>query len=205
MAQSIEDRSKILYKRKLCYKCLSEISKEHNAKSCSKGRSCKVCNGSHPTVLHGVKLKKKGNHGNNDSKERGVEIAYPSINTGSDIISMWIVLVQIRQRESGKVLQTYALLDNCSQGKFILDQLTKDLYIPEKKHPLPSKKKRKKKMKNIQAVPWQQKKICKLQTLAVTQVNDYLFQKHLPGTNVQWARVIISSQLNLSNGNIWNM
>lgn len=145
LAQSIEDRSKILYKRKLCYKCLSEISKEHNAKSCSKGRSCKVCNGSHPTVLHGVKLKKKGNHGNNDSKERGVEIAYPSINTGSDIISMWIVLVQIRQRESGKVLQTYALLDNCSQGKFILDPLTKDLYIPEKKHPLPSKKKKKRK------------------------------------------------------------
>ena len=59
LAQSIEDRSKILYKRKLCDGCLSDISKEHNAKSCSKRRSCKVCNGRHPTVLNGVKLKKK--------------------------------------------------------------------------------------------------------------------------------------------------
>ena len=82
-----------------------------------------------PYVLHGVKLKKNCTHGNNNNKQRREEVACISINTGSDIISMCIVLVQIRQRESSKVLQTYALLDSYNQGTFILDQLTKDLGI----------------------------------------------------------------------------
>ena len=98
-----------------------------NAKSCPKRRSCKVCNGRHPTALHGVKLKKKGAHGNSGIEERGEEITCASINTSSDIINMCIVLVQIRQKKSDMVLQTYTLLDTCSQEKFILDQLTEDL------------------------------------------------------------------------------
>ena len=88
--------------------------------------SCRACYGRHPAVLYCVKLKKKGAHGNNASKERVEEIACTSINTGSDIISMCIALVQIRQGESGKVCQPYLILDSCSQGTFILDQLKKN-------------------------------------------------------------------------------
>ena len=39
--------------------CLEGIAKEHNAKSCSDRRQCKVCNGQHPTILHGIKIEKK--------------------------------------------------------------------------------------------------------------------------------------------------
>ena len=44
--------------KRLCYGCLEGISKEHNAKSCSNRRQCKVCNGKHPTILHRIKIEK---------------------------------------------------------------------------------------------------------------------------------------------------
>ena len=58
LSQTMEDRSKTLYKKKLCYGCLGNISKEHNAKSCANRRRYKVCSGRHPTVLHGLKIQK---------------------------------------------------------------------------------------------------------------------------------------------------
>ena len=72
LSQTTEDRSKTLYKKKLCYGYLGNISKEHNAKSCANRRMCKVCSGRHPTVLHGLKTqkyKKKGNNKDTDTKE----------------------------------------------------------------------------------------------------------------------------------------
>ena len=45
--KSLEDRSKFIYKSKLCYGCLSSISKDHNAKKCKNRRSCKKCQEKH--------------------------------------------------------------------------------------------------------------------------------------------------------------
>ena len=46
LSQITEDRGKTLYMKlymkKLCYECLGNISKEHNAKSCANRRMCKV-------------------------------------------------------------------------------------------------------------------------------------------------------------------
>ena len=131
LSQTMEDRSKTLYKKKLCYGCLGNISKEHNAKSCANRRMCKVCSGRHPTVLHGLKIqkhKKKGNSEDTDTKEdKPEEVKCASTNTGSDVISMCIVPVQIASTSTSKKVHTYALLDSCSQDTFILDQLAKDL------------------------------------------------------------------------------
>ena len=49
LQQTLEERSKLVFKKKLCYGCFQEIKKDHNAKNCSKRRLCKVCNGKHPT------------------------------------------------------------------------------------------------------------------------------------------------------------
>ena len=35
LQQTLEERSKLLYKKKLCYGCFEEVTKEHNAKSCA--------------------------------------------------------------------------------------------------------------------------------------------------------------------------
>ena len=68
----MEDRPKALYKKKLCYGCLGNMPKEHNAKSSANRRMCKVCSGRHPTILHGLKIhiyQKKGGNEDTDTKE----------------------------------------------------------------------------------------------------------------------------------------
>ena len=61
LQQTMEERSKFLFKNKLCYECLKTVTKEHNAKTCSSRRSCKVCNGKHMTTLHGTSQKEDSN------------------------------------------------------------------------------------------------------------------------------------------------
>ena len=98
---------------------------------------CKVCSGRHPTVLHGLKTqkyKKKGSNEDTDTKEdKPEEVKCASTNTRSDVISMCIVPVQIKSKDTSKTVHTYALLDSCSQGTFILDQLASDLAISGRK------------------------------------------------------------------------
>ena len=54
----IEERSKMIFKKKLCYGCYQKVSRMHNAKNCTNRKVCKVCNGKHPTTLHGLVLRK---------------------------------------------------------------------------------------------------------------------------------------------------
>ena len=55
MSQTVEDRSKVLFKNKLCYSCYRCLSKDHSARNCKQRRSCKVRKEKHPTGLHGFK------------------------------------------------------------------------------------------------------------------------------------------------------
>ena len=49
LQHTLEERSKLVFKKHFCYGCFHETKKDHNAKNCSKRRLCKVCNGKHPT------------------------------------------------------------------------------------------------------------------------------------------------------------
>ena len=137
MDQAVEDRSKTIYKKRLCYGCPGAISKEHNAKNCSSSRQRKLCNGRHPTILHGIKIKKKKSKRGTDEvaatpatpKDQD-EVKCASINTESNVISICTVPVKIRGSSGNKVICTYALSYSCSQGTFILDQLKDHLCIP---------------------------------------------------------------------------
>ena len=136
MSQIMENRSKKLYRKKLCCGCLGNISKEHNARSCSNRSICKVWSGTHPAVLHVLniqKSKKKGNNEDNDVKEKKPEkVKCASTNTAPDVISMCIVPAQIKSQDTSKTVHPYSLLDSCSQGIFILDELATDLGISKK-------------------------------------------------------------------------
>ena len=140
LQQTLEERSKLIFKKKLCYGCFQEIKKEHNAKNCRKRTFCKVCNGKHPTTLHGYVRKKVGNtqHQCNSeaSEERkdGEVAACASLSTGMEVISLCVVPVKLRHVDSGETLKTYALLDSCSQSTFILERLLKRFGIKEGKH-----------------------------------------------------------------------
>ena len=56
---SVEDRSSFLKKNKLCYGCYREITSTHTAGTCNNRRVCMVCQGKHPSGLHGFKMKSK--------------------------------------------------------------------------------------------------------------------------------------------------
>ena len=80
------------------------------------------------------KYKKKGKNEDHDTKEnKPEEEKCASTNTGSDVISMHIVPVQIKSNDTSKTVHNYALLESCSQVTFILDQLANDLGISGRK------------------------------------------------------------------------
>ena len=87
----------------------------------------------HPSVLHGFKIqkyKKKGNNEDTHTKEgKPEEVKCALTNSGSDVMRMCIVAVQIKLTNGSKKVHTYAFLGSCSQGTFILDQLANDLGI----------------------------------------------------------------------------
>ena len=49
--------------------------------------------------------------------------------TGSKVISMCIVPVKVKHEDGKDTITTYAMLDNCSQGSFIHDNLVKELGV----------------------------------------------------------------------------
>ena len=125
LQQTMEERSKFLFKHKTCYGCLKTVTKEHNARTCSGRRSCKVCDGKYVTTFHGYLRKKTAINSDkgltDDEKNEGVKCA--SVNTDTDIISMCVVPIKVQYGNSGKVLETHFLLDSCSQGTLILETL----------------------------------------------------------------------------------
>ena len=101
-------------------------------KSCANQRICKVCNGKHPTTLHAYVRKKKQNDNQKDDSAdtpNGVDVKCATVNTGGNVISMYVGPVNLRCSSSGKTAKTYALLDSCSQGTFMLEKLQRDMGV----------------------------------------------------------------------------
>ena len=93
MSLTVEDRSKVLFKNKLCYGCYGCISKDHSARNCKQRRSCKICKEKHPTGLHGFKPKKEG--AKQDS-ENGDNKQTTTTCTGVQSLSCAFTIDQIR-------------------------------------------------------------------------------------------------------------
>ena len=134
--------SKILWKKKLCYVCYSPVSQDHNAKTCKQRRTWMICKQSDPTGFHGYLPKKKQPKLTSDPKDgvppvddkklmtsnfAEMDIKCNSSSMESKIISMCVVPVKISHSKSKKEISTYAMLDNCSQGTFIKEDIQKKL------------------------------------------------------------------------------
>ena len=92
-------------------------------------RICCKCKENNPTGLHGYKPKSKESvaGGSKSSKENSTECASRTIQ--EDVISICVVPVKVKHKESNFVYSTFAMLDNCSQGCFIKASLIKTLQI----------------------------------------------------------------------------
>ena len=62
-----------------------------------------------------------------------------SLNTSMEVISMCVVSVKLRHGDSVETLKTYALLDSCSEGTFILESLLKRFGIKGNRTSIPTK------------------------------------------------------------------
>ena len=49
--------------------------------------------------------------------------------TGSKLISMCIISVKVKHWDGKDMITTYAMLDNCSQGSFVHDNMVKELGV----------------------------------------------------------------------------
>ena len=87
---------------------------------------CKECKNYHPTALHCYQDKKQKNEpGKNDDEKkeetqlsnRCTEIedfSNVSINQETSMVSMCVVPVTVKHKNSSREVETFAMLDNCS-------------------------------------------------------------------------------------------
>ena len=113
----------------------------HNAKICTNRKVCKVCNGKHPTILHGLCLRKDNSQKNSEKQNveetsenqnasgNRKELTCASVNMGSQVISISVVPVKLVHENSNKVITTHALLDNFSQGRFVMKSIVDTMWI----------------------------------------------------------------------------
>ena len=131
---SVEDRSSFL-KNKLCYGCCREITSAHTARTCNNRRVCKVCQGKHPSGLHGYKTKRKKTDNDTDTtvEQEAINSNCAGIKNAAtvvgEVISMCVVPVRLRHCNSQKEVKTYTLLDSCSQGTFVTERILKELDV----------------------------------------------------------------------------
>ena len=140
----LKERGKWLLKNRYCFGCLN---KGHIVRNCDKIRICAVCKAKHPTLLHGYHTKRENSPGTESSpgttkskdpvsadntstekrenKNNGSILNCAINEFKNDYVSMCIVPVHVRLHEN--YVTTYALLDNCSQGTFIDEELLSNL------------------------------------------------------------------------------
>ena len=87
----------------------------------------------HPTGMHDY-MKKKTNedHDNPQTRKSGTDtVKCASVNgtLEAEVISMCIVAVWVGHKSSRKMVKTYAMLDNCSKGSFIKEEIIEELVI----------------------------------------------------------------------------
>ena len=52
MGKTLNERTKLLANKKLCYGCYQPMTSNHNAKTCKQRLLCRICKEYHPTGMH---------------------------------------------------------------------------------------------------------------------------------------------------------
>ena len=139
----VDESKRFPLKSKLCFGCNDIIRKEHCERNCPKRRKCSICKEKHLTRLHGLQPKKKSPEKEDDNytppmppeneeKKDSVKACASTV-AHRDVISMCVVQVKVKYKDSNSVYNTYAMLDNCSQRCFVKSSLIKNLRIKGRK------------------------------------------------------------------------
>ena len=109
---SIDDRIEFVKQQHLCFCCLKRTNKGHYAAICQKKLKCEKCNEDHPTVLH-------------EQYAESLSVNTVShISSGQTFVSICIVPVVLYHKDAPQQkVKVYAMLDECSQGTFISEEV----------------------------------------------------------------------------------
>ena len=135
---SLGERRTFVFRNRLCFSCLGSTNSDHSAKTCKERRTCRKCKEFHPTSLHGYRdsVARHDERRKNKEDDKGKpKISSDTITSGctklkEEVISLNVVPIIISHPSSSSKLETYALLDNGSQGTFIRDDLLQRLRVP---------------------------------------------------------------------------
>ena len=137
LKKSLLDRKEFLKEKELCFACYDP---GHRSNGCAQRRTCKKCSRRHPTGLHDDNFRinqvasmqqvppppQRKDHVVNAHTEMA-EATCNATGTEKSISAVPIVPVLLRSAES-EVL-TYAMLDACSTGSFVLEDIVSSLGV----------------------------------------------------------------------------
>ena len=137
MKRSLAERKEFLREKGLCFACYDA---GHRSNGCAKRRTCRTCSHRHPTGLHDdnfrinqvvskqqiTPLPPQNDHVVNAHTEMD-KIACNATNIGNSVPAVPNVPVRLRSA-AGEVF-TYAMLDACSTGSFVLEDIVSGLDV----------------------------------------------------------------------------
>ena len=140
MKMTLKEKTKLLAKEKCFYASYQPMSKNHNTKNCTHRLICRTCKENHPTGMHEHYVRKcedgkDGSLTKRHSSESKESVKCASVNgkLEAEVISMCVVPIWVGHKNSAKIFKTYTMLDNCSQGSFIRDELIEELEMTGRK------------------------------------------------------------------------
>ena len=109
----IREREEFVKQQHLCFGCLTPTSSKHYSRVCKDRLVCSICSGNHPTLLH------------RDRKEGNVTVAHTKAKTSQiKVVNLSVVPVEVwHKADPSHKVKTYALLDECSEGTFVSQNL----------------------------------------------------------------------------------
>ncbi|XP_074606450.1 uncharacterized protein LOC141859501 [Acropora palmata] len=131
LKKSLQERKEFLKDKGLCFACYGT---GHRSNGCAQRRKCKTCSRRHPTGLHDKNFQPTQAAAEQQNSAKGPisdiqanKAICNVVATGTALTAVPVVLVKLKAAESEVV--TYAMLDNCSSGTFIHEDVATTLGV----------------------------------------------------------------------------
>ena len=131
LKKSLQERREFLQEKEMCFVCYGG---GHRSNGCALRRTCKTCDRRHPTGLHDDNFRPNQPtiRNQNPSNEQSVDVVITShaetqeavcsvVGTGNPATA--VPIVPVRLKTAGTEVLTYAMLDSCSTGTFVLEDV----------------------------------------------------------------------------------
>ena len=131
LKKTLQERREFLKDKDLCFACYQA---GHRSNGCARRKTCKTCSRRHPTGFHddNFRLNQVATKKQNPSSEQSTDVltathieteeaVCSAVGTGNPTTALPIVPVRLKAAK--KEVLTYAMLDSCSTGTFLLEDI----------------------------------------------------------------------------------